>query len=91
VTFSIRPEKIRIGPPDAPVPPGMCSAIGRVRDVVYLGMYTRYVVELNGGGELTVMEQNLHTTSMDVLAAQGRPVRLTWQRSHARVIPDRAS
>ncbi len=89
--FSIRPEKIHLADPSAPVPADSYSAEGRVREVIYLGMYTRYVVELNGGGELTVMEQNLHTTSMDVLAAQDRPVRLTWQRSHVRVIPDRVS
>jgi putative spermidine/putrescine transport system ATP-binding protein len=89
--FSIRPEKIHLADPSAPVPAEAYAVEGRVREVIYLGMYTRYVVELSGGGELTVMEQNLHTTSMDVLAAQGRPVRLTWQRSHVRVIPDRAS
>jgi putative spermidine/putrescine transport system ATP-binding protein len=84
--FSVRPEKIRLAEPDAPVPPEMCSVGGRIREVVYLGMYTRYVVELYGGGELTVAEQNLDTTSMDALAAQGRRVRLLWQRSHNRVI-----
>jgi len=89
--FSIRPEKIHLADSAAPVPADAYAVEGRVREVIYLGMYTRYVVELNGGGELTVMEQNLHTTSMDVLAAQGRPVRLTWQRSHVRVIPDRVS
>jgi len=78
VTFSIRPEKIRIGPPDAPVPPGMCSAIGRVRDVVYLGMYTRYLVELDGGGDLTAMSQNVDATSSQVQAARGSRVRLFW-------------
>ena len=78
VTFSIRPEKIRIGPPDAPVPPGMCSAIGRVRDVVYLGMYTRYLVELDGGGDLTAMSQNVDATSSQVQATRGSRVRLFW-------------
>jgi ABC-type Fe3+/spermidine/putrescine transport system ATPase subunit len=63
---------------------------GHVREVIYLGMYTRYLVELKGGGELTVMEQNLHTTSMDVLAAQGRTVRLTWRHNHVRLIPEKA-
>ncbi|MBI3359936.1 MAG: ABC transporter ATP-binding protein [Chloroflexi bacterium] len=89
--FSIRPEKIHLADPSAPVPADSYSAEGRVREVVYLGMYTRYVVELDGGGELAVMEQNLHTTSMDVLAAQGRPVRLIWQRNHVSLIPERAN
>lgn len=85
-TFSIRPEKIHLGDPDAPSPPGMCSADGHIREVVYLGLYTRYIVELDRGSELTVVEQNLNTTSMEALAARGRRVRLTWQRSHNRVV-----
>jgi putative spermidine/putrescine transport system ATP-binding protein len=89
--FSIRPEKIHLAEPDTAVPADSLSADGRIREVVYLGMYTRYLVELSGGGELSVMEQNLHATSMDALAAQGRPVRLIFQRAHIRTIPDQAS
>ena len=43
---------------------------GKVRDVVYLGLYTRYLVELEGGGDLVVVEQNLKTTSMDVMKSR---------------------
>ncbi len=85
-TFSIRPEKIHIREANAAVSEAECFADGTIRDVVYLGVNTRYIVELRQGGELTVVEQNLHTTSMDVLAAQGKAVRLVWQRSHNRVI-----
>ncbi len=85
-TFSIRPEKIHLGDPDTPVTDGMYAADGCVRDVVYLGLYTRYLVELDAGGDLTVMQQNLHTTSMDALAARGRRVRLAWHRNHCRYI-----
>jgi putative spermidine/putrescine transport system ATP-binding protein len=88
--FSIRPEKIHLTDPSAPMPEDSYCVEGHVREVIYLGMYTRYLVELKGGGELTVMEQNLHTTSMDVLAAQGRTVRLTWRHHHVRLIPEKA-
>ena len=84
--FSIRPEKIHLAEPEAPVSDGMVAADGRIRDVVYLGLYTRYLVELDKGGDLTVMEQNLHTTSMDALAARGRRVRLMWDRRHNRPV-----
>jgi putative spermidine/putrescine transport system ATP-binding protein len=84
--FTIRPEKIHLSEPEASVPDNMCFACGRIRDVVYLGMHTRYLVELDGGSDLTVVEQNLHTTSMDVLAARGRRVRLVWHPDHNRVI-----
>jgi putative spermidine/putrescine transport system ATP-binding protein len=86
--FSIRPEKIHLSEPSSAVPADHYSVEGRVREVVYLGMYTRYVVDLQGGGELAVVAQNLVTTSMDVLAAQERPVRLSWRRDHIRLIPD---
>ncbi len=85
-TFSIRPEKIHLGTPDTLAPDEMYFADGRIRDVVYLGLYNRYLVELDGGGDLTVMEQNLHTTSMEALAARGRRVRLTWYKRHNRRI-----
>lgn len=85
-TFSIRPEKIHLGEPDAPVPKGMYSAVGCIRDVVYLGLYTRYLVELEAGGDLTVIEQNLNTSSTDARAARGRKVRLMWHHHHNRPV-----
>ena len=44
---------------------------GRIRDVVYAGMVTRYLVELDRGGELQVVRQNLETSSAEALDAQG--------------------
>jgi putative spermidine/putrescine transport system ATP-binding protein len=87
-TFAVRPEKIRMTSQTTQPPEGMLAADGCVRDVVYLGMYTRYVVELEQGGDLTVVQQNLETTSMDVMAARGQPVRLMWDRAHIRLIGD---
>jgi putative spermidine/putrescine transport system ATP-binding protein len=84
--FAIRPEKISIMAPDAMVADGMCSAAGRIRDVLYLGMHTRYQVALDAGGELTVVAQNLDGSASDVLAARDRPVRLIWQRKHNQAI-----
>ncbi len=85
-TFSIRPEKIHLRDRGDAVSGEEYSVEGRIRDVIYLGMHTRYLVELNGGSDLTVVEQNLRTTSMDVLAARGRSVRLVWQKAHVRPI-----
>ncbi|HSF80707.1 MAG TPA: ABC transporter ATP-binding protein [Anaerolineales bacterium] len=85
-SFAVRPEKIHLADCETPVPDGMLSADGLVRDVIYLGMYTRYIVELDHGGELTVAHQNLETTSMDVLAARNQRIRLMWNRTHMRPI-----
>jgi putative spermidine/putrescine transport system ATP-binding protein len=56
--FAIRPEKIHLVAPDAAVPESACQAIGQIQDVLYLGMYTRYRVQLQPEGGLTVIEQN---------------------------------
>jgi len=52
--------------------------------VVYIGLFTRYLVELEGGGDLVVVEQNLNTTSMDVMKAKSQKVRLIWKKEHVR-------
>jgi putative spermidine/putrescine transport system ATP-binding protein len=82
--FSVRPEKIHIMPPGTDVKDGECAVDACVRDVVYLGLYTRYLMELDGGGDLVVVQQNLNTTSMDALSVRGQPVRLIWQCIHNR-------
>lgn len=82
VKFSVRPEKIRLGSVGDKSEADTFVADGKVRDVIYLGLYTRYLVELDGGGDLVVVEQNLKTTSMDVMQARGQPVRLFWKKEH---------
>lgn len=81
-TFSIRPEKIHLGQMEQTITTSMLFVNGIIRDVVYLGLYTRYLVEVEGGVDLVVVEQNLKTTSMDVLAARGQKVKLYWQKEH---------
>lgn len=81
-TFTIRPEKIRLAEPSAPVADDETSATGTIRDVIYLGSDTRYVVALDAGSQLVVTAQNLTISSMEALAAQGRAVRLIWKRQY---------
>ena len=54
--------------------------------MIYVGSYTRYVVALDGGGELVVTEQNTNVSSMDALQVRGRAVRLVWERQHNRPV-----
>jgi putative spermidine/putrescine transport system ATP-binding protein len=82
--FSIRPEKIHLAAAGSTVGADMFSVDGKVRDVVYLGLYTRYLVELEGGSDLVVVEQNLKTTSMDVMKVRDQRVRLLWHKDHIR-------
>jgi putative spermidine/putrescine transport system ATP-binding protein len=80
--FSVRPEKIRLDSTKGKVDKDMYSIEGVIRDVVYLGLFTRYLVEIEGGGDLVVVEQNLKSTSMDVLSARGQQVCLAWHKDH---------
>jgi len=89
-TFTIRPEKIRLASTDAPVAADEAAASGVIRDVVYLGPDTRYIVTLDAGAELVVTQQNLATTSTEALAQQGKAVRLIWKRQHQLPIADGA-
>ena len=50
------------------------------------GAVTRYVVELDEGGSLVVMQQNLTTSSMEALQVRGKAVRLIWRRSNNRPV-----
>ena len=72
-----------------PAPPHE-QAGGRIRDVVYLGPDTRYIVALDAGADLVVTQQNLVTSSTEALALQGKAVRLVWKRQHDLPIADGA-
>ena len=80
--FSIRPEKIYLDSINTEPGKDMFCIDGVVRDVVYLGLFTRYLVEIDDGSDLVVIVQNLKTTSMDVLSARGQKVRLYWHKDH---------
>ncbi len=75
--ITIRPEKIHMRDDD-----GGAGEPGVVREVVYVGMVTRYVVDLESGGELVVIRQNLETSSQQALEDRDKRVRLEWKPEH---------
>jgi len=77
--FTIRPEKIRLGEDGESAPAGYHVERGRIHDVVYLGMVTRYVIELEAGGTLIAVSQNRETAAADALEARGRQVSVGWR------------
>jgi putative spermidine/putrescine transport system ATP-binding protein len=85
--FTVRPEKIRLLEPDAPAD-GLRVEGGRIADVAYAGMVTRYRVALDAGGELQVVSQNLETSSAQALESAGRSVRVGWSPAHEYVIEE---
>jgi putative spermidine/putrescine transport system ATP-binding protein len=84
--FTIRPEKVRLLVDSEPEPDGLHVEPGVISDVAYIGMVTRYAVQLKAGGELYVVRQNLDTTSADALAERGRPVRVAWREGQTYAI-----
>jgi putative spermidine/putrescine transport system ATP-binding protein len=80
---TIRPERIAIR---AGAAGGECHARGVVRESLYAGPTSRFVVELDGGGELMVVRQNADTGFEDAESLRGQPVVLVWARRHTRVI-----
>ena len=87
-SFTVRPEKIRLCAPDEHPQAEECSAPGSVREVIYVGAHTRYVVDLEGGGSLVVLRQNFSSSSMEALKVKGKRVQLIWNRKHNTFVDD---
>jgi putative spermidine/putrescine transport system ATP-binding protein len=79
--FTIRPEKIQLLDPAAGAD-GLRTERGRVAEVAYAGMVTRYTVALEAGGELQLVRQNVEGASTDATSEQGREVLVGWRPEH---------
>jgi len=80
--WSVRPEKIRVVLGSAATEAGERAAPGVIREVVYVGMSTRFVVDLDAGATLIAVQQNSHATSSDLSAMRGQRVTLMWNTEH---------
>jgi putative spermidine/putrescine transport system ATP-binding protein len=83
---TIRPERISIAGDQPSIGEHDCRASGTVRDSLYAGPITRFVVALDGGGELMVVRQNAQTGFEDAEALRGRQITLVWPAHYTRVI-----
>jgi len=70
-TFTVRPEKIRIEGK---------GAAGVIREVEYLGPATRFLVELDAGVRLVVLQQNSEQRAVDVESLRGQKIALSWDK-----------
>ncbi|HEV7562072.1 MAG TPA: ABC transporter ATP-binding protein [Solirubrobacterales bacterium] len=83
--LTIRPEKIELL--DSSTAPGnLHSERGRVVEIAYAGMVTRYTVALEEGGTLQLVRQNVDSASGDTLPEQGKEVLVGWRPEHAAAI-----
>jgi putative spermidine/putrescine transport system ATP-binding protein len=76
--FTVRPEKISFIE-NGKAPQGLHVEEGTIKDVSYAGMITRYLVDLEAGGELQIVRQNLETSSAEAQAQRGRRVTIGWR------------
>ncbi|MBM2623674.1 ABC transporter ATP-binding protein [Actinoplanes sp. LDG1-06] len=72
-TFSVRPEKIELTEG---------AGNGTVAEVIYAGPVTRFVVDLDAGARMVVVEQNRRTGKSTLSQMRGKRVQLTWQDEH---------
>jgi putative spermidine/putrescine transport system ATP-binding protein len=79
--FTVRPEKVTIVDNGKPTR-GLHTERGTIRDVSYAGMITRYLVDLEAGGELQIVRQNLETSSAEAQGQRGRQVTIGWRADH---------
>ena len=85
-TVTVRPERIALLTQPPSGDDDRCRAFGTVREGLYAGPVSRFVVELEGGGALMVVRQNTEEALEDVRDLEGREVTLTWARRHTRLL-----
>jgi putative spermidine/putrescine transport system ATP-binding protein len=85
--FTIRPEKIQLLEAGAPEN-GLHTERGRVAEVAYAGMTTRYTVDLDAGGELQLIRQNTESSAADAGSERGREVVVGWRPEHTVAVRD---
>jgi putative spermidine/putrescine transport system ATP-binding protein len=84
--ITVRPEKITMLADGEPEPAGSRVEAGVIREVSYAGVLSRYVVDLDSGGELVVARQNAAAPA-GPHDGRGRRVRIAWRPDQASTIP----
>jgi putative spermidine/putrescine transport system ATP-binding protein len=75
--MTVRPEKIQLLGDGEEPPAGAHTETGIIKDVVYVGVITRYIIDLDAGGELVVARQNEQSPATSQ-TARGNRARISW-------------
>jgi spermidine/putrescine transport system ATP-binding protein len=88
VKVGVRPEKLRIAPgrDDGVFGDGLNRLHGVVVDASYVGVSTEYIVRTDDGHDLMVYAQNIETSGVTQVLADGQPVSISWRPQHSFVI-----
>ena len=79
--FTVRPEKVLLLD-NGSKPSGVHTETGVIKETAYAGMVTRYLVDLEAGGELQVVRQNSEAPVEDLQDERGRKVTIGWRAEH---------
>jgi spermidine/putrescine transport system ATP-binding protein len=82
VSLSVRPEKIWL----SDLRDGMARATGTVRETVYGGATTTYLIELAPGATVAVLEQNTDRSRNEERWKGGESVEVGWMPEHSLVL-----
>jgi putative spermidine/putrescine transport system ATP-binding protein len=88
--FTIRPEKIQLVEPSQ-APNGFHTEQGRIDDVSYAGMVTRYTVSLDAGGKLQLIRQNSESSADEAGSLKNREVVVGWRPEHTVAVRGRST
>ncbi|WP_217183609.1 ABC transporter ATP-binding protein [Streptomyces sp. AC495_CC817] len=86
-TMSIRPERVRLISRDAAAAAGEVSLSGTIREVVYTGPATRYLVATGAGVEVMAEQPNAHHPTAGAAFGRGDHVVVAWSPDHAARLP----
>jgi putative spermidine/putrescine transport system ATP-binding protein len=75
--MTVRPEKIQLLGDGEEPSAGAHSETGTISDVVYVGVITRYIIDLDAGGQLVVARQNEQSPAK-AQSARGSRARIAW-------------
>ncbi|OIK06365.1 ABC transporter ATP-binding protein [Streptomyces monashensis] len=82
VSVSVRPEKVWL----SDFEPGMSVLSGVIRETVYSGPTTTYLIEVAPGVTLSVLEQNTARARMEDRWSGGETVEFGWRPEHCLVL-----
>lgn len=87
---SVRPERVHLADPTAPVEVGNISLAGTIAEAVYAGPNTKYLIDTERGVRIIAEKHNSHTPSTEALVQRGDRVIATFRADHATAIPNTA-
>ena len=83
-TVAVRPEKMRIGRPEETGSPDENSLKATVKEIIYAGAVSTYLLDGAGGVPIKLLTQNRETAA----ASPGESVTLLWSPAHTIVLED---